>query len=76
MVPNVTVIYCLCYILLFIENLDTHCLGTEFLNLDRLGCQWIYYKFVCSLTMNISLKNVTFTTASALFVTGVIKSVT
>ena len=43
MVPNVTVIYCLCEILLLFENLDTHCLSVEFvfLNLDRLGCQCV-----------------------------------
>ena len=27
MVPNVTVIFCLSKILLFLENLDTHCLS-------------------------------------------------
>ena len=55
MVPNVTVIYCLSEILLILENLDTHCLSVEFLNLDRLGCQCIFYMFIYRLTMNISL---------------------
>ena len=55
MVPNVTVIYCLSEILLLFENLDTHCLSVEFLNLDRLGCQYIPYMFIYRLTMNISL---------------------
>ena len=45
-VPNVTVIYCLCEILLLLENLDTHCLSVEFLNLDRLGCQCFLYMFI------------------------------
>ena len=44
MVPNVTVIYCLCEIL---SMLDVQCLSVEFLNLDRLGCQCIpYYIFI------------------------------
>ena len=55
MVPNVTVIYCLSEILLLLENLDTHCLSVEFLNLDRPGCQCIPYMFIYRLTMNISL---------------------
>ena len=55
MVPNLTVIYCLCEKLLLLENLDTHCLSVEFLNLDRLGCKCILYMFICRLTMNISL---------------------
>ena len=55
MVPNVTAIYCLSEILLLLENLDTHCLSIDFLNLDRLGCQCIPYMFICRLTMNISL---------------------
>ena len=55
MAPNVTVIYCLCEILLLLEDFEAHCLGAEFLNVDRLGCQWIHYKFICSLTINISL---------------------
>ena len=52
MVLNVTVIYCLCEILLLLENLDTHCLGVEFLNLARLGCQYIPYMLIYRLTMN------------------------
>ena len=55
MVPNVTVIYCLSEIPLLLENLDTHCLSVEFLNLNRLGCQCITYMFIYRLTMNISL---------------------
>ena len=55
MVSSVTVIYCLCEILLLLENVDTHCLGVEFLNLDRLGCQCIPYMFMCRFTMNIPL---------------------
>ena len=55
MVPNVTVIYCLSEILLLLENLDTHCLSVEFLNLDRLGCQYFPYKFNNRFTVNISL---------------------
>ena len=55
MVPTVTVIYCLSEILLLLENLDTHCLSVEFLNVDRLGCQCIPYMFIYRLTMNISL---------------------
>ena len=55
MVPNVTVIYCLSEILLLLENLDTHCLSVEFLNLDRLRCQCIPTMFIYNLTMNISL---------------------
>ena len=54
MVPNVTVIYCLTEILLLLENLDTHCLSVEFLNLDRLGCQCIPTMFIYRLTMDIS----------------------
>ena len=46
MVTNVTVIYCLCEILLSLENLDTHCLSVDFLNLDRLGYQCIPYMFI------------------------------
>ena len=46
MVPNVTMIYCLSEILLLLENLDTHCLSVEILNLDRLGCQCIPYTFI------------------------------
>ena len=55
MVPNVTVIYCLSEILLLLENLDTHCLSVEFLNLDRLECQCIPTVYIYRLTMNISL---------------------
>ena len=55
MVHNVTVIYCLCEILLLLDNSDTHCLSVEFLNLDRLGCQYIPYMFIYRLTMNKSL---------------------
>ena len=55
MVPTVTVIYCLSEILLLLENLDTHCLRVEFLNVDRMGCQFIPYMFIYNLTMNISL---------------------
>ena len=55
MVPTVTVIYCLSEILLFLENLDTHCLRVEFLNVDRMGCQFIPYMLIYNLTMNISL---------------------
>ena len=55
MVPTVTVIYCLSEILLLLEDLDTHCLSVEFLNLNRLGCQCIPYLFIYRLTMNISL---------------------
>ena len=55
MFPNVTVIYCLSEILLLLENLDTHWLSVEILNLDRLGCQCIPYMFIYRLTMNISL---------------------
>ena len=55
MVRNVTVICCLCEILLLLENLDTHCLSVEFLHLDRLGCQCISHMFTYRLTMNISL---------------------
>ena len=55
MFPTVTVIYCLCEILLLLENLETHCLSIEFLNLGRLGCQCIPYMFIYRLTMNISL---------------------
>ena len=55
MVPNVTVIYCLSEILLLLENLDTHCLSVEFLNLDRLRCQCIPTVYIYRSTMNISL---------------------
>ena len=55
MVPTVTAIYCLSEILLLLENLDTHCLSVEFLNLDRLGYQCIPYMFIYRFTMNISL---------------------
>ena len=55
MVPNVTVIYCLSKLLLFVENWDTHCLSVEFINLDRLGCQCIPYMIIYRLTLNISL---------------------
>ena len=55
MVPTVTVIYCLSEILLLLENLDTHCLSVEFLNVDRLEWQCIPYMFIYGLTMNISL---------------------
>ena len=55
MVPNVTGIYCLCEILLLLENLNTHCLSVEFLNLDRLGRQCIPYMLIYRITMNISL---------------------
>ena len=58
MVPNVTVIYCFCEILLLLENYDTHCLSVEFLNLDRMGCQcipYINYEYIT---------NVTFTTVT------------
>ena len=54
MVPNVTVIYCLCVILLLLENLDTHCLSVECLNLDRLGFQCFPNMFIYRLTMNTS----------------------
>ena len=55
MVPNVTVIYCLSKLLLFVENWDTHCLSVEILNLDRLGCQYIPYMIIYRLTLNLSL---------------------
>ena len=55
MVPTVTVIYCLSEILLLFENLDTHCLSVEFLNVYRLECQCIHFMFIYGLTMNISL---------------------
>ena len=55
MVPTVTVIKCLSEILLLLEILDTHCLSVEFLNLDRLGCQYIPYMFIYGFTVNISL---------------------
>ena len=51
MVLNVTVIYCLCEILLLLENSDTHCLSVEVLNLDRLGCHCIPYMLIYRLTM-------------------------
>ena len=55
MIPNVTVIYCLCEILLLLESLDTHRLRVEFINLVRLGCKCIPYMFIYRLTMHISL---------------------
>ena len=55
MIPNVTVIYCLCGILLLLENLDTHRLSVEFINLVRLGCKCIPYMSIYRLTMHISL---------------------
>ena len=53
--PSVTAIYCLCEILLLLENLNTDCLSVESLNLDRLGCQCNSYIFIYILTMNNSL---------------------
>ena len=60
---NLTMIYCLCEILLLLENLDTLCLSVEFLNLGPPGMSM--YSLYVQLQINYEyITHVTFTTVT------------
>ena len=68
--------YCLCEILLLLKDTDTHCLGVEFLDLDRLRCQLVDSLLVYLQSNCGYITHVTFTTVTTIFVTRKLKSVT